>query len=376
MTKFNPLKGNITLSEKNRLHNLDYLRGMAATGIMLYHFLLWSAHSFNAGAFMGRIGVYGVSIFYVLSGLTLYYVYYDKLSFDKTGLMDFYIKRVFRIFPLLWLVIFLTIGLTKIHFDAGTLFLNLTGLFGIFQWDKYLGTGVWSIGNEVVFYLFFPLFVYLARERRDYFYVAAALILFVYLYFAFWKLNPFLPMAVQWSTYINPLNQVFLFLSGFCMGLFLHHKNVSRTLLGFIAVSALLLFILYPVKGDVIALVSGVNRLVFTVITLCICFFFYKLKMELPGLLHQFLKISGEISYSIYLLHPILWIFIGGISKYIIPMSTGFRLFITPFFTFGISYVVYNLFEQFFIRKGKLLLAANDSKDKTYGSGIPPHSEL
>ena len=64
----------------NRLYNLDYLRGLVTFGIMIYHYLSWTLGKFTADTFMGRVGIYGVSIFYVLSGLTLYYVYYDKMK--------------------------------------------------------------------------------------------------------------------------------------------------------------------------------------------------------------------------------------------------------------------------------------------------------
>ncbi|MGZ5244541.1 MAG: acyltransferase family protein, partial [Bacteroidia bacterium] len=65
-----------------RIHNLDYLRGIAAFGIMAYHYLAWSFGEFSAEDFMGRFGLYGVSIFYCLSGLTLYSVYHEKFTFS------------------------------------------------------------------------------------------------------------------------------------------------------------------------------------------------------------------------------------------------------------------------------------------------------
>ena len=77
------------------------MRGLAALGIMFYHFSTWTFGEVDSSTIIGRIGIYGVSIFYVLSGLTLYHVY-DKKLFEAapaaTGfskLRDFYIKRVF-----------------------------------------------------------------------------------------------------------------------------------------------------------------------------------------------------------------------------------------------------------------------------------------
>ena len=86
-----------------RLYNLDYLRGLAAFGIMIYHYLSWTLGKFTADTFMGRLGIYGVSIFYILSGLTLFCVYNDKMTLSKKDVATFFKKRVFSIFPLLWI---------------------------------------------------------------------------------------------------------------------------------------------------------------------------------------------------------------------------------------------------------------------------------
>src|SRR5262245_60491552 len=91
-------------TDQHRLYNLDYLRGLAAFGIMLYHYLTWTLGIFPADTIVGRVGIYGVSTFYVLSGLTLYYVYYGKMKPSAQDTAAFFKKRIFRIFPLLWLV--------------------------------------------------------------------------------------------------------------------------------------------------------------------------------------------------------------------------------------------------------------------------------
>ncbi|MBK9510397.1 MAG: acyltransferase [Cytophagaceae bacterium] len=135
----------------HRLHNLDYLRGIAAFGIMIYHFSLWNFGAFPAESILGRVGIYGVSIFYVLSGLTLYHVYFHKMTLSFSSLKDFWIKRIFRIFPLLWLATILFVIIERKELDFYRIFLNLTGFFGFIKWDYYLAVGSWSIGNELVF---------------------------------------------------------------------------------------------------------------------------------------------------------------------------------------------------------------------------------
>ena len=147
-----------------RLHNLDYLRGLAAFGILLYHYLSWTIGRFDSESTIGRIGLYGVSIFYILSGLTLFIVYYEKMNFSKNEIIGFIKKRVFRIFPLMWLVVIISILFSQKVPNVYDLIMNLTGLFGFINWDKYFAIGLWSIGNELVFYSFFILVLCPPRE--------------------------------------------------------------------------------------------------------------------------------------------------------------------------------------------------------------------
>lgn len=340
----------------NRLYNLDYLRGLAAFGIMIYHYLSWTLGKFSADTFMGRLGIYGVSIFYVLSGLTLYYVYYDKMKPSKEDIVSFFKKRIFRIFPLLWLVTIVAIILSRKSPDFYSLFLNLSGLFGFIKWDTYFSAGVWSIGNELVFYAFFPFFILFSKSYKPLMALLAITILGLYLYFAFNKLNQDLTLSEQWRNYVNPLNQVFLFLGGFLIGRFLHNVKIKNSIVITLLLLGLILFIFYPVTGDTINLVTGVNRLIFTACCFLICISFYKMTFTLPKFIHKPLTLLGEASYSVYLLHPIVYSVTGIAltisSKYLFHFPESVRLIISVISTLIISYFVYQRFEKYFMKLG------------------------
>jgi peptidoglycan/LPS O-acetylase OafA/YrhL len=340
-----------------RLYNLDYLRGLAAFGIMIYHYFIWTSGGFTSESFMGRLGVYGVSIFYILSGLTLFHVYFEKMEFSKKGIISFFKKRIFRIFPLLWLVTILSIFLSKKTPNHYDLFLNLTGLFGFIQWEKYFSVGVWSIGNELVFYVLFPFFIFFTKRYKPIMFLIFILFLGLYLYFAFYVLKSDLKLSEQWKDYVNPLNQAFLFLSGFLVGYFLNNIKVNNLiLLGFIFIG-LGLFVFFPASGDVINIVTGPKRLIFTFSCLLISVGFYKITFQLPRLIHRPLTIMGESSYSIYLLHPLVWIVIGFVSNYlrknIFDFPVYIQFLIAVFCTLTISNFVYHHFEKYFMKFGK-----------------------
>jgi len=327
---------------------------MAASGIMLYHYLTWTLGDFTSDTFMGRLGVYGVSIFYILSGLTLYYVYFDKMNVSKEDLISFFRKRVFRIFPLLWLVTIVAIILSRTTPSFTKLFLNLTGLFGFIQWDQYFSAGIWSIGNELVFYAFFPFFILLTKRYKILMALLSMLLFGFYIYFAFFKLNAELPLSEQWKHYVNPLNQVFLFLGGFLIGFFLHKIQIKNFLVIIMLLAGLGLFTFFPASGNTINIVTGVNRMVFTACCFLICISFYKLNFQFPEFIHKPLTILGESSYSIYLLHPIVWTIYKGINTYIIALPIFLNLISSIMTTLLISYFSYQYFEKYFMKFGRV----------------------
>lgn len=332
---------------------------------MLYHYGsdLYGDFSFNS--FMGRMGLYGVAIFYILSGLTLYHVYANRLSLNRQGLGMFAVKRIFRIFPLLWLVTISAIILSHQLPDFKMLALNLTGLFGFMSWDQYFSKGLWSIGNELVFYSFFPLFIFAMRRSR-FLFATICLSLFVcFLLFAFFWLDASQNLASQWKTYTNPLNQIFFFLGGFLMGKFFEQRQYSPKLLVGILIISILSFIYFPLlhvaNGDV-ALVIGVNRLVLTAICLLLVFALYKLPTQLPQLLHRPLSFLGEACYSIYLLHPLVYSTVLIIvNKLHLSIQNSAIFMICVVLSLACSYLVYTYFEKYFMGLAKRIDVRNSA---------------
>ena len=302
---------------------------------------------------MGRVGIYGVAIFYVLSGMTMYLVYHKKMIPSKPDLFDFIKKRVLRIFPLLWLVTITTILLSGEAPDAVKVFLNLSGLFGFVSWHGYFAPGAWSIGNELVFYVFFPVFIFLANRSKTGLIIGTAILFAIYIYFAFFILREDVNLGPQWRNYVNPLNQVFLFLSGFLIVLTLKNVTIKNAAIIMMLFVSLAVFTFYPVSGDTINLVTDSNRLIFTAICIVICAGFYKLTLKLPVFLHQPLTLLGEASYSVYMLHPLIYNITGKLMKlfagenqpplYVIAIISGVVTLIA-------SVLVYRYFEMYFMR--------------------------
>ncbi|WP_242927641.1 acyltransferase family protein [Pontibacter vulgaris] len=334
----------------SRISSLDYLRGFAAFGILAYHFISWSYGHLPADSFLGRVGLYGVAVFYVLSGLTLYHVYEQKLVPTRTTIADFYLKRVFRLMPLLWVVMAAYVVVAPEFRELQMILLNYTGLFGFVSWDKAIGTGVWSIGNELVFYALFPLFIFAAKYSRLSFILLCVLFLGVALYFAYSLVSPSVILEQQWHLYVNPLNQVFLFLGGCALGRFSKYKNFTPALTAALLLAAILIFSFYPTPVASSAIVTGFNRFVFAGCCFMACLAMYKLPLVLPELPGKALKILGEVSYGLYLLHPLVYKVFDAKPFGLAPWLVVILSTIT---SIGLSYFVYHKFEVPFIRLGQ-----------------------
>jgi exopolysaccharide production protein ExoZ len=329
-----------------RMDSLDYLRGIAAVCVMFYHFYGWTIGANSHVGLLSKMGLYAVSIFYVLSGLTLYIVYVRRYAFSGNILKSFFIKRFFRIFPLLWLTLTLNILISDSPYPLGQVLLNYTGLFGVFDWDGYIGTGVWSIGNELAFYLLFVLLWYFSVRRG--FIFCYILFVAIYIYFAFYVLKDRRALSTQWSLYVNPLNQAFFFVSGMAIGKY----AVERPLPPIAAAIGMLLMMSVFTGWDAhsASLVSGIDRVVLGISTVGICLMIYFLPRVKAFFLHKVFKWLGEISYAVYLLHPIIYGLI--FKQQILAAGAGVRLVLSVLFTFVLATLSYLFFEKRFVGMG------------------------
>ncbi|WP_286812144.1 MULTISPECIES: acyltransferase family protein [unclassified Maribacter] len=339
-----------------RIASLDYLRGLMALGIMCYHYLVWSYGVYGSETILGKIGIYGVSVFYVLSGLTLYLVYQDKLTL-KT-IKSFSVKRLARIYPLLWFCILLNILLLAKSYPYEKILLNITGLFGFFAVDQYIPTGAWSIGNELVFYALFPIIVIASRKFKYLVPVFFLITLFIALYFAFFQLSEFDSLGKAWKTYINPLNQLFLFVGGILIGSLFALKENNK-LGSILLLLALIIFLLPLSEGDLIHIISGSNRIIYSAGCFILTAAFLLIKFPNFKWVNLILERLGHISYSLYLIHPIVYWFLA--KQLNIAENSYSFLSLAVIITLVLSYVVYFYFETRFIEYGRKFREVNFS---------------
>lgn len=144
--------------------DIDGLRALAVVPVVLYH----------AGFTFCRGGFVGVDIFFVISGYLITTIIHDEIRLGQFTVLGFYERRIRRIFPALFVVVFFCL-----LFSSGMMLPEQFEQFGqsviaatlfvanFFFWSKsdYFTAAAttkpllhtWSLAVEEQFYLIFPL---------------------------------------------------------------------------------------------------------------------------------------------------------------------------------------------------------------------------
>ncbi len=176
------------MSNIQKIHftGLNSLRFFAAYFVVFHHGETIRAknglaHFENYSFF--RNGSLAVSFFFVLSGFLITYLLLNEMKNTRTiSLKKFYMRRVLRIFPLYYLLVFIglfaiPVLLKLIHYTYQMPYDTVTAgvLFGLFLsfvvnplYGSHLLEPLWSIGVEEYFYLIWaPLFKFFVKPQSE-----------------------------------------------------------------------------------------------------------------------------------------------------------------------------------------------------------------
>ncbi len=357
---------NDQLSSKS--HSLAYrpdIDGLRAVSVIL----VVGFHTFPE---VFRGGYIGVDIFFVISGCLITSIIWLDLNFNKFNIINFYSKRIVRIFPaLLAVLIFCLIfgwylllpneyELLGRHIAAGSgflsniIYLNEVGYFDINSAMKPL-LHLWSLGVEEQFYIFWPILLIIVWHRRW-----KWLLVIIFLVVGSFLLNIYYSFANPSFDFYSPLTRLWELLIGAFIGVwnqknggFLSFPRLERrigvkffenyqnfvisffTLIGIFLMTLSVLYLtgdtrypswyaLMPVLGAAFLLVLPKNSAGSKVLS------------------HKGLVFLGKISYPLYLWHwPLLCFFriVKGDQ-----LGAGIKCIII-FASISLAYITYKLVE-------------------------------
>jgi peptidoglycan/LPS O-acetylase OafA/YrhL len=160
-----------TASQPGYRADIDGLRAIAVLAVVGFHA--------EIGALRG--GFIGVDIFFVISGYLISGIILKSLQRDRFSFIEFYVRRINRIFPALVLVLSCVVALGWVvlfppefstlgtHILGGAGFLSNFVLWsdtGYFASQNKPLLHLWSLAVEEQFYLFWPVILFAAYKAR------------------------------------------------------------------------------------------------------------------------------------------------------------------------------------------------------------------
>jgi peptidoglycan/LPS O-acetylase OafA/YrhL len=158
--------------------NLDFLRAIAVLLVLAQHLCRRTHVEYIGWAPTTSLGLFGVLLFFVHTCLVLMYSMERGGLHGASLLKDFYLRRIFRIYPLSILAVGLAVVLhldSDIHGVAGLSYGPLPGKAAILTQfllvqnlvhAKSIVNVLWSLPFEVQMYVFLPfLFAWVQRKR-------------------------------------------------------------------------------------------------------------------------------------------------------------------------------------------------------------------
>lgn len=183
---------------KHRIEIVEAARGAAALYVMVGH-LFWTVYEVTgSGGPLFRLFRYGheaVILFFLLSGFSIHYTYYDRTLHDIAELKKYFIGRVRRIYPVFLFAFALTVTLAALAtwFFPNTLlmsyktsllehaaqFVFLTDLNDQGTWFRVPAgnPALWSLSYEVAFYFVYPLFWLVSQKLKPALLIGFAVVL-------------------------------------------------------------------------------------------------------------------------------------------------------------------------------------------------------
>ncbi len=295
--------------------NIDGLRGLAALMVLTFHLFNWiDGTSYIAGIhFHIEHLSRGVQLFFILSAFTLFHTAHSRWPRSQHPVWAFYIRRIFRIIPLWWLVIFYEVFRFAEPLTLEAIFSSAFLTFGL-RPDKMnlliIPVG-WTLFVEESFYVFFPLWRVLLRN-----WIMAALILVASTVLAYHTLRYGLfglrdPDIMKFVS-TSPLTNYYAFFLGILLERLIH----SRGFAWFCSSRAAPKLILNGLTIGCAAFLFFAGRLWGTFLLVPLFVASFNPETLFGALMrNRFMTHFGRYCYSIYLFHPYIGSYMANMAK-------------------------------------------------------------
>jgi peptidoglycan/LPS O-acetylase OafA/YrhL len=308
--------------------NLNALRFIAALLVVLHHIEQFK-HLYHLpdhwdNPFIHVIGKLGVVLFFVLSGfLITYLLLTEQDTTGKINIKNFYIRRVLRIWPLYFFIIFLALAvLPQIPFfivpgyEKSVLFTHLIAKVVLFVLILpnlvYVLLGVipfasqtWSIGTEEQFYIIWPILMKYVKNK--WVLMIGTIVLFLAVQFTLWQLHQF-KYATLLSLILTTMPIDCMAIGGLYALIAYHTDNTTVLAIRKVLFNKVLQFIIFIGTAALIAFGVRFPMYHFEIYAVLFGFIIINLAANNNRIINIENKVfdyCGKISYGLYMYHSI-----------------------------------------------------------------------
>lgn len=308
-------------TQKRYLPGLNALRFYAAVSVLIHHIAGYAGDWFDQPrpyTFLHNFilnSAYAVTLFFVLSGFLITYLLLNEhQDTGNISILDFYRRRVLRIWPLYYAVfgaalVLALLGGFQVPFNSLT-----NTLFFLFLAPNLLAFGaplgisvvghLWTIGVEEQFYIVWPHIVKWVKRPLQFLilFIAFKLALIVAAYI----LAYFNPQSI-WGGFLKFLGDTrFECMAIGAVGAYLVHYRSPILRLIYSRVGQMATFALVIYLGFVIPPATPLHHTATSIAFAALMMNLATNPNALVRLEHPLIRTGGDISYGIYMLHPLV----------------------------------------------------------------------
>ncbi|HGV3233489.1 TPA: acyltransferase family protein [Escherichia coli] len=361
-----------------QLNGIQVLRGIAALIVVLGHNRSLYGH-IDSGSFIDYLtmqATFGVEVFFIISGFIITYSTRNASGDSLSRFYSFLTKRIFRIYPIYFIVLSVYISLFCYNFKEGHFALyeftlsNIIKSFLLIPLNPnisppFYGWGTlivsWTLGYEMYFYMVFSFSLLISKKYRSYISMAILMAVYLCLSVSFgnpidFNANTFHVPFYGYHSYLGFIGNPIIF--DFVLGMIIaecylrfHDKLFKNKTIGYLSIPVITLCFMMWLTGFKSG--QGITNTGFIacLIVFCAICIETSTKIEFP----KFMVLMGTCSYSLYLIHvPIKKIIeIYGKDIPFIPQEPSVMMYLMSIsVSISLSIPMYYLVEKKFIDIG------------------------
>lgn len=290
-------------TKADRYEGIDGLKAYAIIGIALMHVLANGEYEIGGFVFERLIPSFTnlVFLFMMVSGFGMCCGYYQKIVDQKISVEDFYKKRYIKIWPYFALLCALDFVISPSKESLFEVFANLTLCQGLLPNMRIEVIGVsWTLAVIFVFYLLFPFFCFLIRNKKRAWGIAVVALVFNLLCGTYFFDDNHIvdAFSVGFTSRLNIVYDAIYFIAGGLI--FLYRDELAEFASKHKIIAGAILLI-----ATVAYFAIGGSTL--TMLFFCVAALVYTLGCKWGVLVNPVAKFLGVICFEIYLCHMVIY---------------------------------------------------------------------